>query len=324
MAARRGLDADDDLDVLGYWLTSQAPPMMQTCHHLHGGMGMDVTYPMHRYYSSIKDLTRLLGRPRPSSGSGWSAMYIELTPDQRQLQAEMRQYFANLISPTRPSRWRSTATVKAYRAVIKRMGSTANSASAGRRIRRLGFGPIEQQIFVNEAARADVPLPAVTLQTVGPTLMVYGNDARREVPPGDPGRRRALRHRLFPNPRAAPTSRRYGPPRSATATIHRQRAEDLWTTGGHDADYVWLACRTDPEAAKGHFDSYRRHRRSRGWTPIILSDGAPPTPPTTTTSGPRRHARRAENASWRLITATQSRRVMLSPASKDRGHLRDL
>ncbi|MGY4709638.1 acyl-CoA dehydrogenase family protein [Mycolicibacterium sp. CBM1] len=58
-----GRDADQDLDVLGYWLTSQAPPVMQTCHHLHGGMGMDITYPMHRYYSSIKDLSRLLGGP---------------------------------------------------------------------------------------------------------------------------------------------------------------------------------------------------------------------------------------------------------------------
>ena len=56
-------DADEDLDVLGYWLSAEAPPAMQTCHHLHGGMGMDVTYPMHRYYSSIKDLTRLLGGP---------------------------------------------------------------------------------------------------------------------------------------------------------------------------------------------------------------------------------------------------------------------
>jgi 3-oxo-4-pregnene-20-carboxyl-CoA dehydrogenase alpha subunit len=56
-------DADSDLDVLGYWITSQAPPVMQICHHLHGGMGMDVTYPMHRYYSTIKDLTRLLGGP---------------------------------------------------------------------------------------------------------------------------------------------------------------------------------------------------------------------------------------------------------------------
>jgi 3-oxo-4-pregnene-20-carboxyl-CoA dehydrogenase alpha subunit len=58
-----GGDADDDLNVLGYWITSQAPPVMQICHHLHGGMGMDITYPMHRYYATIKDLTRLLGGP---------------------------------------------------------------------------------------------------------------------------------------------------------------------------------------------------------------------------------------------------------------------
>jgi 3-oxo-4-pregnene-20-carboxyl-CoA dehydrogenase alpha subunit len=58
-----GRDADDDLDVLGYWLASQAPPVMQTCHHLHGGMGVDITYPMTRYYSTIKDLTRLVGGP---------------------------------------------------------------------------------------------------------------------------------------------------------------------------------------------------------------------------------------------------------------------
>ena len=59
----QGRDADDDLYVLGYWLTSQAPPAMQTCHHLHGGMGVDITYPMTRYYTTIKDLTRWLGGP---------------------------------------------------------------------------------------------------------------------------------------------------------------------------------------------------------------------------------------------------------------------
>jgi alkylation response protein AidB-like acyl-CoA dehydrogenase len=58
-----GRDAANDVDVLGYWITSQAPRVMQICHHLHGGMGMDITYPMHRYYSTIKDLTRLLGGP---------------------------------------------------------------------------------------------------------------------------------------------------------------------------------------------------------------------------------------------------------------------
>ncbi|GFG74253.1 acyl-CoA dehydrogenase family protein [Mycobacterium botniense] len=58
-----GRDADDDLDVLGYWLTAQAPSAMQICHHLHGGIGVDITYPMSRYYSTIKDLTRFLGGP---------------------------------------------------------------------------------------------------------------------------------------------------------------------------------------------------------------------------------------------------------------------
>lgn len=58
-----GRDADQDLDVLGFWVTSEAPPVMQTCHHLHGGMGVDVTYPMTRYYSTVKDLTRLVGGP---------------------------------------------------------------------------------------------------------------------------------------------------------------------------------------------------------------------------------------------------------------------
>ncbi|MDT5191141.1 MAG: 3-oxo-4-pregnene-20-carboxyl-CoA dehydrogenase alpha subunit, partial [Mycobacterium sp.] len=58
-----GRDAAEDLDVLGYWVSSQAPPVMQLCHHMHGGMGMDIAYPMDRYYSTIKDLTRLLGGP---------------------------------------------------------------------------------------------------------------------------------------------------------------------------------------------------------------------------------------------------------------------
>ena len=58
-----GRDAEEDLDVLGYWLASQAPPVMQLCHHMHGGMGMDIDYPMDRYYSTIKDLARLVGGP---------------------------------------------------------------------------------------------------------------------------------------------------------------------------------------------------------------------------------------------------------------------
>lgn len=56
-----GLDADTELDIAAYWLTSQAPQALATCHHLHGGVGVDETYPLHRYSSAVKDLGRALG-----------------------------------------------------------------------------------------------------------------------------------------------------------------------------------------------------------------------------------------------------------------------
>ena len=56
-----GLDARADLGVAGYWCAEQAPRAVRTCHHLHGGLGMDATYPLHRFSSLVADLVRYLG-----------------------------------------------------------------------------------------------------------------------------------------------------------------------------------------------------------------------------------------------------------------------
>ena len=56
-----GLDAGGDLGVAGYWCAEQAPRSVRTCHHLHGGTGMDTTYPLHRFSALISDLVRFLG-----------------------------------------------------------------------------------------------------------------------------------------------------------------------------------------------------------------------------------------------------------------------
>ncbi len=56
-----GLDAAGDLGVAGYWCAAQAPRSLRTCHHLHGGTGMDVTYPLHRFSALVSDLVRFLG-----------------------------------------------------------------------------------------------------------------------------------------------------------------------------------------------------------------------------------------------------------------------
>ncbi|SER83268.1 acyl-CoA dehydrogenase family protein [Lentzea albida] len=52
---------DHDLDTAAYWLAAEALPAVHTCHHLHGGLGLDITYPLHRYYGTAKELTRFVG-----------------------------------------------------------------------------------------------------------------------------------------------------------------------------------------------------------------------------------------------------------------------
>jgi 3-oxo-4-pregnene-20-carboxyl-CoA dehydrogenase alpha subunit len=56
-----GLGAGDDLDVAAYWLAEHAPAALRTCHHLHGGIGMDDSYPLHRFSALVKDLARFVG-----------------------------------------------------------------------------------------------------------------------------------------------------------------------------------------------------------------------------------------------------------------------
>ena len=253
-------------------------------------------------------------------------MYIELTPEQRQLQAEFRQYFQNLISAEEAAEMEVDRHGKAYRAIIRRMGSDGKlGVGWPKEFGGLGLGPIEQQIFVNEAARAEVPLPAVTLQTVGPTLQTYGTELQKK--------------KFLPAILAGEVhfAIGYSEPEAGTdlaalrtsAVRHGDEyivnGQKIWTTGGHDADYVWLACRTDPEAAKHKGISILivdTKDPGYSWTPIILSDGAHHTNATyyNDVRVPADMLVGEENAGWRLITTQLNHeRVMLGPAGKIAG-----
>lgn len=56
-------DADDLLAAAAYSVTTQVRDALYTCQHLHGGLGVDVTYPLHRYFAHGKHLAQLLGGP---------------------------------------------------------------------------------------------------------------------------------------------------------------------------------------------------------------------------------------------------------------------
>jgi 3-oxocholest-4-en-26-oyl-CoA dehydrogenase beta subunit len=62
----RGLDATDELMVAKFWAAEGAQRVVHAAQHLHGGIGMDLDYPIHRYFRWAKVLELTLGGATPS------------------------------------------------------------------------------------------------------------------------------------------------------------------------------------------------------------------------------------------------------------------
>ncbi|MGI5221797.1 acyl-CoA dehydrogenase family protein [Nocardia sp. CA-290969] len=251
-------------------------------------------------------------------------MFIDLTSEQRKLRDDLRAYFADLVTPEEAAEMAVNRHGDAYRAVVRRMGRDGwLGVGWPKEYGGQGFGPVEQQIFYNEASRADVPLPLVTLLTVGPTLQQFGTQEQKEK--FLPGILSGDIHFAIG----------YSEPEAGTdlAALRTSAVKDdsgdwvvngqkIFTTGAHEADYIWLACRT------GSVES--RHRGitiliadtsdpGYSWTPIITADGAHHTNATyfDNVRVPASMLVGEENKGWRLITTQLNHeRVSLGPSGK--------
>ncbi|HEV8557702.1 MAG TPA: acyl-CoA dehydrogenase family protein, partial [Actinophytocola sp.] len=250
-------------------------------------------------------------------------MHIGLTDEQRELQGELRSYFAGLLSAEERAVMLTDRHGEVYRRVVRRMGragwlGVGWPVSFGGR----GVGEVEQQIFVNEAARADVPLPSVTLQTVGPTLQEFGTDEQKAyfLP-------RILSGELhfaigYTEPEAGTDLAALRTTAVRDGDHYVVNGQKIFTTGAHDADYLWLACRTDQDAPRHKGISILIVSTSDpgySWTPIITCDGAHHVNATyfADVRVPVGMRVGAENAGWRLITTQLNHeRVMLGPAGR--------
>jgi len=253
-------------------------------------------------------------------------MHVELTTAQRELRTELREYFAGLISPEERQAMRRERHGPVFREIVRRMGRDGR-LGVGWPVEYggQGFGGIEQHLFVDEASRADVQLPSVTLQTVGPTLQQYGTEEQKSF--------------FLPKILAGEIhfAIGYTEPEAGTdlAALRTTAVRDgdeyvvngqkIFTTGGHDADYIWLAVRTAPDAPRHKGISILIMDTSDpgySWTPIITCDGAHHVNATyySDVRVPVNRLVGKENEGWRLITTQLNHeRVMLGPAGRIAG-----
>ncbi|WP_219466155.1 acyl-CoA dehydrogenase family protein [Nonomuraea rhizosphaerae] len=204
-------------------------------------------------------------------------MLIDLTPDQRRLRAELREYFQNCLTEEDRRKIAEDPFGTSYMEHCRRLGRDRKLGLGWpKEYGGAGYGPLEQQIFANEIARAGVPYPLITLQTVGPTLMQYGTPEQKE--------------QFLPRILAGEChfAIGYSEPEAGTdlASLRTTAVLDgdhyvvngqkIFTSGAHYAQYIWLATRTNPEAKKHKGITMMIASTADpgfSWTPIVTMDG---------------------------------------------------
>ncbi|MFC3892885.1 acyl-CoA dehydrogenase family protein [Lentzea rhizosphaerae] len=237
-------------------------------------------------------------------------MRIGFTPEQERLRQELRAYFAALMTPERRaglSGGGDYGDAEVYKDTVRQMGrdgwlTIGWPEEYGGRNRPM----IEQLIFLDEASAAGAPVPFLTLNSIGPTIMAFGTPEQK----------------AFYLPKIAAGEIHfaigYSEPEAGTdlAGLRTRAVRDgsdyvingqkMWTSLIQYADYVWLACRTDQES-----------QRHRGLSIIIVPTTDPgfSWTPVPTMSGPTTSATFYDNVrvpvsnligeehkGWKLIT----------------------
>lgn len=174
-------------------------------------------------------------------------MRLAFTPEQRALATELRAYFAAL----RESVEGEDTDESTYTRYVRRLGEDGwLGIGWPKEYGGQARGPIDQMIFVEESHWAGVPLPLLTLNSVGPTLMALGTEEQK----------RDLLPRILAGEMHFAIG--YTEPTAGTdlAALQTRAVRDgdeyvvngqkVFTSAIEHADCVWLAVRTDPDLPK--------------------------------------------------------------------------
>ncbi|MFD8740640.1 acyl-CoA dehydrogenase family protein [Streptomyces sp. NPDC059618] len=234
-------------------------------------------------------------------------MHLAPTERQQRLRAELRTYFRDLMPDGPPP----ADEPGLQRDLLRRIGADGllglgwPVAYGGQ-----GRGADEQFVFFDEAYRAGAPVSMVTLNTVGPTLMKYGSEAQKEffLP-------RILRGELvfaigYSEPSAGTdlaSLRTRAVRETGGDGLWRVDGQKIFTSNAQNADWIWLACRTDPDAPRHRGISILlvpTDAPGFSWTPIETVGGQTTT--ATYYDGIRVPAGNLvgeENGGWGIITS---------------------
>ncbi|MFJ4656571.1 acyl-CoA dehydrogenase family protein [Nocardia sp. NPDC088792] len=238
-------------------------------------------------------------------------MRIAYTPQQEQLRAELRDYFARLITPERRAALSATTGEygegNVYREVVAEMGRDGwLTLSWPKEYGGQDRSTMDQLIFTDEAAVAGAPVPFLTINSVAPTIMHYGTEEQKKffLPKIAAGQLHFAIGYSEPGAGTDLASLRTAAVRDGDEWIIN--GQKMWTSLIAYADYIWLAARTDPSAKKHKGISMfivPTSAEGFSWTPVHTMAG-PDTSATYYQDVRVKHSDMVgpENGGWSLVT----------------------
>ncbi|MEZ5322652.1 MAG: acyl-CoA dehydrogenase family protein [Microthrixaceae bacterium] len=179
-------------------------------------------------------------------------MHIAYTPEQEALRAELAEYYERLLTPdVREALAVEHGCGPVNRATVKQMAADGwlgigwPTEYGGQ-----GKSQMEQFIFFDESMRSGAPVPMLTINTVGPTLMEFGTPEQKDfflprILAGD------LHFSIgYSEPEAGTDLAALRTSAVLDGDEYVINGQKMWTSLASDADYCWLAVRTDPDAPK--------------------------------------------------------------------------
>jgi alkylation response protein AidB-like acyl-CoA dehydrogenase len=179
-------------------------------------------------------------------------MYIGYTEEQETLRRELRAYYAKLLTPEiEEGLAHANGVGEVMRSVVRQMGEDGwlgigwPTEYGGQ-----GRSAIEQFVFFDESMRAGAPVPMLTINTVGPTIMNFGTDEQKQffLP-------KILKGQIhfcigYTEPGAGTDLAALKTRAVRDGDEYVINGQKIFTSLAGDADYVWLATRTNPEVKK--------------------------------------------------------------------------
>jgi alkylation response protein AidB-like acyl-CoA dehydrogenase len=179
-------------------------------------------------------------------------MYIGYTEEQEALRQELRAYYAKLLTPDVEEQLSHAGGVGPVPRSIWKQMCVDGWAGIGwpKEYGGQGRSAIEQFVFFDESMRAGAPVPMLTINTVGPTIMNFGTQEQKDffLP-------KILKGEIhfcigYTEPGAGTDLASLKTKAVRDGDEYVINGQKIFTSLASDADYVWLATRTNPEVAK--------------------------------------------------------------------------